>query len=875
MKKNSIICLFCLISLICFSQNETNIWYFGQNAGLDFNSGSPEPLLNGLLDTNEGCASISDADGNLLFYTDGTTVYNSVHQIMFNGNDLKGNFSSTNSAVIIPKPGASGIYYIFTADAAGGPNGLQYSEVDMALNSGFGGITASKNILLATPVTEKITAVKHTSLDEYWVVAHRHGNNEFLSYRISEEGVDSNPIISSVGSSTDLSNSFTTIGQMKISPNGRKLGLANLGLSIVELFDFNTTTGQVSNVITVSSSIPAYGIEFSPNGRFLYVSSEFLYQYDLSDSSTSDIINSQFELGEVTGLFPTFGALQLASNGKIYLAERDNTFLHVINAPNSLGTSCNYQETAISLGGRRSFFGLPTVIQSSFFVEGFQTENLCIANPTQFILNLYQPTDSIIWNFGDGNTSTEENPTHTYSSAGTYNVTLTATFGSETSVTTQTITVFDQPTITPVVQLDQCDDDTDGFSTFNLNEVVAEITNNEATETITYYETQLDAINKVNTINNVSNYTNATVNSDTIWARVENDGGCFDTSQINLEVSTTQIPESFERVFYQCDNGLNNSDGIATFNFSAATSEIQDLFPVGQQLNITFYTNEADALAETNAILDISNYENLESPYSQIIYVRVDSLINNDCLGLGPHIRLIVEPIPELNLTPDTISICKGSTVELSADEGFSSYLWSTGETTRIITVNEAGLYTVTASNTYDGGLICGIDKTITVVESDSANITEIDIIDWTRNQNIITVLVEGLGDYEYSIDGINYQDSNIFEGLWADEYTVYIRDKNGCGIIERDTYLLYYPRYFTPNGDGVNDFWQIKNSSKELQNEIYIYNRYGNLLAIISPNNAGWDGTYNGKKLPSSDYWFTLKRQNGKIYTGHFTLKR
>ena len=144
-----------------FAQNEANIWYFGENAGLDFNSGTPMTLLDGALDTAEGCASISDISGSLLFYTDGITVWNQNHDVMLNGSGLNGHPSSTHSAIIVPKPQSSNIYYIFTVDFEAGSNGLQYSEVDMALDSGLGGITSNKNILLHTPSTEKITAIKH------------------------------------------------------------------------------------------------------------------------------------------------------------------------------------------------------------------------------------------------------------------------------------------------------------------------------------------------------------------------------------------------------------------------------------------------------------------------------------------------------------------------------------------------------------------------------------------------------------------------------------------------------------------------------------------------------------------------------------------
>ncbi len=862
---------------MCVSQNETNIWYFGRNAGLDFNSGSPVSLGDGRIDTQEGCASISNSNGNLLFYTDGVTVYNKNHQIMPNVEGLNGDFSSTHSAIIIPKPNSPNIYFIFTADALGGENGLQYSEVDMTLNSDLGGITENKNIPLYPLITEKLTAVKHATLNEYWVVSHKYGTNEFLTYRISGNGVDLDPIISAVGSRVGItSDRLNTTGQIKISPNGKKLALARTNGTEVQLFDFNASTGQITNAITLSSSLFAYGIEFSPNSQLLYVNAGLLYQYDLSSPIPSDIISSELAILNLFSLDNPntgIGALQLASNGKIYLAQWDSDYLHVINEPNNLGMDCDFTLKSLYLGGRISKLGLPPFIQS-FFIVGFQAENICEDIATQFTTNLSQPYDSIIWDFGDGNTSTEENPSHTYLNAGDYEVSLTVTTGADNSVEIKTITIYGQPIVTPIVELRQCDDDLDGFSPFNLNEVISEITSNSINETITFYESEIDAQNSNNAISNTTDYINETISSDKIWARVENYNGCFQTSQINLEISTTQIPNTYLRNFYQCDDGEDTADGIATFDFSSVLSEIQGLFPVGQQLVINFYHNASEALSEINPISDISNYQNIDSPNTQAIYIRVDSDLNNDCLGLGHYITLHVETIPQISVMADEVSICAEGSVDLIADSGYDYYNWSTGESTRIITVDEPGQYTITVSNEYNG-LVCSTDKTITVSESNIAIISEIETLDWTQNNNTISVFVEGSGDYEYSIDGFNYQDSNVFSGLNIDEYTIYVRDKNGCGIVSENVYLIYYPRYFTPNGDGNNETWQIINAIKEPTNRLYIYNRYGKLITQLKANDFGWDGTYNGNKMPSSDYWFVLERQNGKTYTGHFTLKR
>ncbi len=1246
-----------LLSNVGFAQNEANIWYFGRNAGLDFNSGSPITLLDGALDTDEGCATISDSSGNLLFYTDGVTVWNKNHNIMLNGTGLNGHASSTHSALIVPKPDNANIYYIFTVDFQVRSNGLQFSEVDMTLDGGLGGITANKNVLLHTPTTEKITAVKSNITNEFWVVSHKWNSNEFISYKITNTGIETTPVISPVGTYIGDMVDGRYIGQIKISPDGTKLAVARAQpLSEVQLFDFDIATGVVSNPITLIdlANVKVYGIEFSPNSKVLYASITFnaVFQFNLEAGSSTDIINSITEISQ--GINP-YGALQLATDGKIYVAKDDQFYLDVIDNPNVVGLGCNYQFEHLSLSGRLSGSGLPPFIQS-FFIVGFEYENLCFGDTTQFNANISQAYDSLAWGFGDGNTSNIENPTHIFLNAGDYDVTLSVTSGGETSTETKTVTIYEQPvatnphdillcdlvgdisfdlvghgtfilngldpntygvnyyegmtnynngtkidapeaytntsnffaqeiiaevyhrqnpkctdvtsfnvgiyktaqlelpsnllsltqcddiysgsdtdgmatfdlteqepylllngiasevhynyfadaalsqpivsptaftntqnpktiyveavsnensqcktttsfvievlelpSVTPIVELKQCDDDLDGFSIFNLAEVKAELSTNHQNETITFYESQADAENKNSPILDETIYPNEVVSTDVIWARIENTNNCHRTAQVNLIVSTTQIPNTYTRDFYQCDDGADITDGIATFDLSTINTEVQAMFPIGQQLVINYYRNQADALSETNPISDIADYQNIGYAHTQDIYIRVDSALDNDCLALGHHITLHVETIPVANpviieeqcdddgdgmydfdtsniettllngqtnttvtytdengnllpsplpnpfltasqtitarvinassqdpdgacydetqivfsvdaaavahpvpefiacdddgdgqfafntsnveatvlngqtgmlvsyfdkngnslpsplpdlflsetqtitvkvenplsdtcfdtttidfvvvdnpelLMNDTWLICENDTVEIIADAGFDEYLWSTGETTQSITVNSVESYEVTATNSYSS-VRCSTQKTVNVISSGIAKITDIEIKDWSRRDNQITVFVEGTGDYEYSLDDVTYQDSNEFNNLNVDDYTIYVRDKNGCGVASKDIYLMYYPHFFTPNGDGYHDTWQLVNSKREPNNKIYIYDRYGKLLKQLNPSGLGWDGTMNGVGLPENDYWFVLERQNGKTYKGHFSLKR
>ena len=271
----SILLLLLTISALSFSQQEASVWYFGLNAGIKFDpSGAVTPLTDGQLYTSEGCATIADTSGNLLFYTDGVTVYNRNHGIMPNGTGLTGDSSTTQSATIVQKPGTINLFYIFTLDSFAGANGFRYSVVDITLDGGLGAITTEKNILVYTPSNEKIAIVKHPNNIDFWVVTHGWNNNIFYSYLLTSTGLSAIPVISNVGLITDgiTENAW---GYMKISPDGTKLAICNSHIN-AELLDFNSSNGVVSNPIilnTLQSNVGFnYGLEFSQNSEILYLS---------------------------------------------------------------------------------------------------------------------------------------------------------------------------------------------------------------------------------------------------------------------------------------------------------------------------------------------------------------------------------------------------------------------------------------------------------------------------------------------------------------------------------------------------------------------------------------------------------------------------
>ncbi len=364
------------------SQNQNNIWYFGDHAGLDFNSGSPVSLVNGQINTPEGSASISDNNGNLLFYTDGITIWNKNHIQMPNGSGLLGNLSTTQAALIVPKPSSSSLYYLFVIDQLGGA--MTYSIVDMTLQAGNGDVTSTKNVMLHPSASEKQTAIQKCD-GNIWLISHEWNSNNFFADLIVPSGI--NPSVNSSIGTVHQGGSqpfYNTVGYLKASQQGNRLALALRDANLYEVFDFDITTGIVSNPITLSSTNynTAYGVEFSPDGTKLYGSTLLgynVYQFNLMAVSPAAIAASAMQIASTSGLG---AALQSAPNGKIYVAQSYSQtsgvpYLGVINSPNILGSNCNYVNNGITLGGRTSMLGLP-----NFMISPISAFNLSISGNT-------------------------------------------------------------------------------------------------------------------------------------------------------------------------------------------------------------------------------------------------------------------------------------------------------------------------------------------------------------------------------------------------------------------------------------------------------------------------------------------------------------
>ncbi|MBK9302084.1 MAG: T9SS type A sorting domain-containing protein [Bacteroidetes bacterium] len=389
--------LILMIPFFSFAQKQGNVWYFGDHGGVDFSTGSPIALANGQIGYGngvlhmEGTSAICDSAGKLLFYTEGMNVWNKNHQLMLNGTGLLGNYSSTQSSIIVPDPGNPNRYfYLFTISSGFCCNGnmsdgMRYSKIDICLDNTLGDIMPNlKNIKVVDTVTEKIAVTKHANGVDYWILTHKFYSDQYWALHLTSNGI-TDTVISAIGSIHD-GYIGRSQGQMKFSNNGNKIAIGGSnGIDILEICDFNKSTGVVSNSKKIkkinNDKASTYGVEFSADNSKLYVHGlttmgpmyVYFAQYDLNAGGGNiDSINASLYriYKDSVGLIAPCG-LQIAPDDKIYLVSiNDQTTLSVVNNPNVQGAGCNYQDQAIALAANTSgSYSLPS------FIAGYDYNN--------------------------------------------------------------------------------------------------------------------------------------------------------------------------------------------------------------------------------------------------------------------------------------------------------------------------------------------------------------------------------------------------------------------------------------------------------------------------------------------------------------------
>jgi hypothetical protein len=451
------------------SGKQADIWYFGEHAGIKFQDGDASPLTDqNVMTSYKSSAVISDSVGNLLFFTDGKSVWDRTFDTLPYAPPLDGDLGVTQSCIIVPQPGKSNIYYIFTIDVLSfmpdntyETKGLEYSIVDMSLNNGLGNGTSQWNIPLLTPVCQKITAVYHQNGKNVWIITHKWDSDEFYAFLLDSNGLSS-PVISNSGGiqGGGFANQMNAYGYLKASPDGSKIALAISGTNNVELYDFNNSSGNVSNPQTYTFTVPGispYGIEFSTDTRKVYTSlvqingngtptySSRIYQFDLLKGMSPPVLIDS-AVGE------RLGGMQLGTDGRIYLTRTITLInrkdsLDVIYNPTRTGLNCNYNQlgnvpqSRFSLNGRMCIYGLPNFIQSYFARPIFTHDSVCYGQLTRFNITNKANIDSVYWDFGDGSASIQMTPSHLYAQTGNYKVRLIESFNGFNFIDSVLITI--------------------------------------------------------------------------------------------------------------------------------------------------------------------------------------------------------------------------------------------------------------------------------------------------------------------------------------------------------------------------------------------------------------------------------------------------
>ncbi len=675
----------------CYAQNETDNWYFGNKAALNFSNCNPTVVNGSQINTVEGCATISDINGNLLFYTDGIKVWNKINLVMQNGTGLFGDPSSSQSGVIVPQPGNDSIYYIFCVGAEVGSRGLCYSIVNINHNGGLGEVI-TKNTIILTSANEKITAVRHFNKKDVWVITRQFESDKYFAWLLTAAGVATSPVISTspnyIGSPIN-----TSRGYLKPSTDGKKLVSAYEEFPFLEMSDFNDQTGAITNIIKIKShpsTIPglgvtgAYGVEFSPNNKLLYITTRidftnpcgtcasynyYINQYNVSVFDSTAIENSVVLLDSggtaINPGYEIYGALQLAKNGKIYAAQYDVNKLSVIANPDVTGTGCNFQKDAVNLGAGRSQLGFPTFIQS-YFNPNYRTYDYtysedCNKN-VSFMADTQFAYDSLRWNFDDpgsgaNNVSVMANPTHTYSSNGIRNVQL-------------------------------------------------------------YIFNQYGCINKVDTVNKQIMVGNKYFNLGNDTAICEKDSLLLNATVLNAtsyQWSTGAVTPTIkvsQPAIYWCDvsfGGCVYRDSILLTN---------KLYPVVNLGNPTTLCEDNTLVLDATNINSTYLWQDASTTPTFLVTKAGKYFVTVNKLGCitKDTIDIIYELKPRFTLGPDK-AICLGSPFILDPKISESvSYVWQDGSTNPTYQVTQQGNYTVTITNSC-GSSIDDITITTAVCE--------------------------------------------------------------------------------------------------------------------------------------------------------------
>ncbi len=791
--------LFIIMSYgMAFSQNNWNNWYFGNYAGLNF-SPAPTPITGGQTTQLEGSASISDNNGNLLFYTDGRYVWDRTHNYMPNaafdpynppGGLLGGGWSTTQSALIVPMPGQADRYYLFTVTEWGESGDLTVSIIDMRLNNGLGDVeTVGKNRVLATRQTEKLVSATATGCG-VWVITHQRGTNIFESRLVSATGISA-PVYSPVGAVHTDGDPDKLRGVMKVSRDNQRIALAT-PRDIIELFRFNADNGTVSDAIAITTSRIGYGVCFSPDNSKLYttegtdnIAGYDVSQFDISVYDATAINTSKTYVGSATVIssYVNGGDMQAAPDGRIYCAKSETYYLGVIPFPNLPAPLCGFNDNGLYLGGQRGLFGLPNEIRYTDTVKDLDMgadQILCSGKP--FTL---QAPASPFYTWSTGETADEI----TITQAGTYWVRISdgVCFASDTvevSVVTSPVFIGNDTTLCP------------------YNKLVL----------------------------------NAGSADEYLWSNGETDP----------EIEVSAAGKYFVEI---TSNGCKGFDTIVVDFYSLPALELGNDTAVCSNAGYSISpasNNNIDYLWQDGSTNNNYLADNSGKYWLQVTD-RSTGCISSDTIEVTFN-------NPTINIGPDT-TVCEAEFV-LNAGNQPLDYTWQDGSKGTSLHVKTSGLYIVTAS---DG--VCTIKDSVQVNFNNKPafNLGEDkefctgDVVDLGSNlSNIYSYVWEdGSTSPTRTVNRTGTFKLTAFNecGSFTDEI-----------IIIQGECVLAVPNAFTPNGDGKNDVFRVSKTTPLTSFNMQVFNRWGQKIFESRDQSQGWNGTMGNRNCDSGNYPYVIQ---------------
>lgn len=834
--------LFGFLLLSCsslYAQGQyENVWAFGFNAGLDFNSGEPVGIRTAMV-TSEGTAAVCDSTGQLLFYTEGGIVWNRDHQVMVNGNDLTGlgeqiTTSTSQGALIVPVPGQAAQYYIFSLGSIEfrGSGRLWYSIVDMTQDGGKGAVMAGKKgILLDVELTEKMAGIEGNDCNVWLMVVPQRGN-QVKAYHIGLTGIDTQAVISGIAPVSFLA----VTGWMDAAPNRQKIIIANA------LYDFDPNTGRVTNPVVLPAA-PTYGVCFSPDNSKLYCSAATTIQYDLSSNDSATIVQS----GKVISQFGN--TIRRGPDGKVYIPGPGQGRISVIHQPNATGMACQLAPDAVGLFEGTRTWNFPNYVpfpQDRYRERTTQTRDTVFCEAEHILEALNNNGREYLWNTGDTTTSLRIDSSGTYwvrylvHSVCTYDI-YTDTFhvyfdyGPRLAATSSSRTLL-------------CVSDT----------LLLQAQNNLGEDYV--WDNGLLELRRM--IREPGTY----------WVTYRVDSLC----SINADTFIVRYPEETPRVAFEMDT-------------LACVQEVLMLANLSPEAYTEFYWNFGDG---HEAITPDARHRYSREGSYQVLLVGSRNGLCADSLYKTVYIDAVVPVSFSINRYP----VCVGESLLLTpslAEQTLEHLLWNTGSGAYLHT---AAVAPVPYAFDVPGNTLISLTAVFRacpdIVVSDSVFVAPLPQV--------------YLGaDMALCFEGTAFSLSNLAGGhagdryLWntgaatpdivatkPGRYVLQVTNVYGCAqsesiLLQKDCYLDI-PNAFTPNGDGLNDYFFPRKllSSGVIRFQLQVLNRWGQVLYETQQvQGRGWDGRFNGQPQPDGVYVYllecTMKDGREERYRGDVTLIR